>query len=1152
MNTKIIIYFLLALLLHSKIYSQSYSLISPPNNYTTSDSVIIFEFNKLNTFDTVNLKISLDSNLNNLIIDTIFNSSDIYINLTFGTYYWQGIFHVSDTIIYSSIRKLNIFSPKLINNKSLWLCGDSNITTNTNNLVEQWGDLFNNYTAKQSLEQYKPKLFNNNPKFNFHNIIHFTSNYLDMNNVLNVDSIKSYTVVFRQTYLVNHGYITNKGMTSLGSFCFGTINNSNSYKCIIDGTVKETNINTDTLCKIISIELFPDSIYKCYKNSNLIYFNTLTSSLNNTNSANFYIGGRGASYFFSGDIAEIIIYSEPLNDSLRTLVEQYLRYKYAPPVSLGYNIYKQDFCPTTLDAGGRFTSYLWNTGDTTQTIQVTHTGTYSVTVTDIFGFQSSDSVFVQYPEPNIPFGDTILCYGDTLTWDLQLDSTLYSFSWSNGDTTRFTQIYNPGGNFFCTITDTAGCQMITDTITVSIDSFPVQPLFIPHDTSICAGTNLYPTSQQIYNALWNTGDTTLFITVPDSGTYTLSAENLHGCHTTDSINVNIHGVAPLIDFTWDNHCIGDSTSFSNLSQVQDTSTFTSFVWQIDSLQTDTAFQTSVLFPDTLTYQITLEGYTSSNCYNITSKQIKIYPTPQVSFTQPHICQHSQATITPQINSAYQIENYLWQLDNTETSTTPNFIHTFDSVATHNISISITDENGCSGKFSSTVEVLPSPVTNFYTTTLCQNRPVIFHDSTITEFYNPIVSSLWDINNITLEGGTISYIFDSSGYFLITHLVTAVNGCKDTITKNIRIYPTPDMQMPDTTYLCANTKETLSVQIPDTILPVTYSWSIDSTLFSNESCPQILFTDTGDHKLEVTTATTHNCTDTKASVINVLPQPSADFNIYLGTYPVTDNYLWSGATYRAVAYDTSYQHYFWSSYQLDYPEYENMESDKETNFQTGSENGMIVLRVVDQNGCQDTSYFSYHTYSPIGNLEFEILNISYTQKGDFIFPIVTLKNKVNSPASPFITCELKGSGKIMEQVDKVIYPGNSYTYSFRSGIEQNREPLVLCAYIVYPWLNNYNHNSEKCITDNYEQIKIMNIYPQPADNELNIDFIFNIGNGDIYFYFTNSLGKRTAYFSKTVSKGYNHLTLDIHTLPAGEYFINIIAGSQSIIRKFIKK
>lgn len=50
--------------------------------------------------------------------------------------------------------------------------------------------------------------------------------------------------------------------------------------------------------------------------------------------------------------------------------------------------------PLTLDAGNAGATYLWNTGETTQTISVNTTGTFDVTVTDMYGCSASGAVVV--------------------------------------------------------------------------------------------------------------------------------------------------------------------------------------------------------------------------------------------------------------------------------------------------------------------------------------------------------------------------------------------------------------------------------------------------------------------------------------------------------------------------------------------------------------------------------------------------------------------------------------------------------------------------------------------------------------------------------------------------------------------------------------
>ena len=74
-----------------------------------------------------------------------------------------------------------------------------------------------------------------------------------------------------------------------------------------------------------------------------------------------------------------------------------------------------------LDAGVGFTTYLWNTGATTQTISPTINGDYSVTVTNAGGCSASDTVTISLIKANIIQTDQTVCANTTLT--LFIDST---------------------------------------------------------------------------------------------------------------------------------------------------------------------------------------------------------------------------------------------------------------------------------------------------------------------------------------------------------------------------------------------------------------------------------------------------------------------------------------------------------------------------------------------------------------------------------------------------------------------------------------------------------------------------------------------------------------------------------------------------------
>lgn len=123
-----------------------------------------------------------------------------------------------------------------------------------------------------------------------------------------------------------------------------------------------------------------------------------------------------------------------------------------------------------LDAG-LYESYEWSSGDTTQTIEIGESGSFSVTVIDEFGFEiTSDTVFVEVVDNVEILAEVghVYCQGDstgTITAMVDDDIIVQSVSWTNGDT-ELTSDSLAAGEYSITILHTNEC--------ISSESFIVE------------------------------------------------------------------------------------------------------------------------------------------------------------------------------------------------------------------------------------------------------------------------------------------------------------------------------------------------------------------------------------------------------------------------------------------------------------------------------------------------------------------------------------------------------------------------------------------------------------------------------------------------------------------------------------------------------
>ncbi|HRF78591.1 MAG TPA: hypothetical protein PL070_00755, partial [Flavobacteriales bacterium] len=108
--------------------------------------------------------------------------------------------------------------------------------------------------------------------------------------------------------------------------------------------------------------------------------------------------------------------------------------------------------PVTLNAGNTGSTYLWNTGATTQTIQPTASGTYTVAVTTAQNCSATfDAIVDLLPIVTVDLGpDVTICAGTNTTLDAGNPGATYT--WSNGATSQ-TITTNSGGTYTVTVSN---------------------------------------------------------------------------------------------------------------------------------------------------------------------------------------------------------------------------------------------------------------------------------------------------------------------------------------------------------------------------------------------------------------------------------------------------------------------------------------------------------------------------------------------------------------------------------------------------------------------------------------------------------------------------------------------------------------------------
>ncbi len=503
-------------------------------------------------------------------------------------------------------------------------------------------------------------------------------------------------------------------------------------------------------------------------------------------------------------------------------------------------------CPggdVQLNAPAGYKSYLWSTGENTQSIIVSDSGKYWVMVSnanDCLG--SSDTVAVKVlPPPNPKLsasGSTTFCLGGSV--QLKAPSGFVRYLWSTGATTS-TITVKDGGKYWVMVTNGTGCLGNSDTVTVTVLDLPNPKLTTNGPTSLCQGENVTvqaPTGYAKY--LWSTGDTTETITVAKSGNYSVLVTNAAGCvGSSDTVAVVIHD-APKPKITANGET---SLCFGHTVELSAPEGFTQYLWNTgETTPTITVTQTG-------RYSVAVTD--SNGCHGTSDTvAVKVFDPVQIPIVSVNgsttFC-HGDST---ELLAPTGYKSYKWSTGDT----TQKLI----VKESGNYTLAVTGKDGCvvvSDSIAITVHATPVPqVSVIGSTMLCQG------DSTVLEAPAGYLSYNWSTGDTTR-----SIVVSKSGDYSVG--VSDTNGCYGTstpVTVTVNPLPVPTITVTGSTTFCDGGSVVL--EAPKGYK--NYVWSDGST------DRLILVTKSGKYTVMVTdTVGCHGTSDTVAVTVHALPVPT---------------------------------------------------------------------------------------------------------------------------------------------------------------------------------------------------------------------------------------------------------------------------------------
>ncbi len=485
---------------------------------------------------------------------------------------------------------------------------------------------------------------------------------------------------------------------------------------------------------------------------------------------------------------------------------------------------------TILTATGG-SSYQWNTGETTQSIEVSPemTTTYSVEVFNA-AENNSDIDEVEVVVNDIPTAnagdDTEICQGSTVTLAAEGGS---SYQWNTGETTQSIEVSPDTTTTYLVEVFNNGCSD-TDEVVVFVNDIPTANA--GDDVVLNEGESTLLTATGGDSYLWSTGATTSSITVsPDSDTTYTVTVTLNGCESTDQVTVFINASVNADAGEDVIICLGSSTILTATGG-------SSYQWN-----TGETTQSIEVSPEmTTTYSVEVFNAAENNS-DIDEVEVVVNDIPTANAgDDTEICQGSTVTLTAEGGSSYQ-----WNTG----ETTQSIEVSPDTTTTYLVEVF---NNGCSDTDEVVVFVNDIPTAN------------AGDDVVLNEGESTLLTATGGDSYLWSTGATTSSITVSPDSDTTYTVTVTLNGCESTDQVTVFINASVNADAGEDVIICLGSS---------TILTATggssYQWNTGETTQSIEVSPEMTTT----YSVEVFNAAENNSDiDEVEVVVNDIPTANA--------------------------------------------------------------------------------------------------------------------------------------------------------------------------------------------------------------------------------------------------------------------------------------
>jgi PKD repeat protein len=408
-------------------------------------------------------------------------------------------------------------------------------------------------------------------------------------------------------------------------------------------------------------------------------------------------------------------------------------------------------------------------------------------------------------------------------------------------------------------------------------------------------TNKSAIATDIKSYLWDFGDSTTSTSknptkaYKEPGKYSvkLLEVNVNGCRDSVIKTVTTYP-KPQIAFSAANSCLRDSIKFINTSSISP-DTVIAYKWNFGDGTISTFVSPVKVYSKPGTYTVSLKAWSNHGCSDSISKSIVVYPRPTIKFSANNGCANDLLSFQNASSiSGDTISSFLWKFGDGSTSSSVNPAHTYNTPGKYLITLIGITNHGCADSSSQTITIYELPKAGFTFISECSGENITFANTTTSA--DTIVSNTWSFG----DGKTSTAANPTKKYFVpgtydVKLVVQTVNGCIDSISKKVVIYPKPKAAF-SIAGICLNdyaVPTNNSVIQGDTISQ--YLWDFGDGTTSTLMSPAHRYKAVGTYTVTLKVQSSKGCTDSSSNLVTIYPLPEAGFSFTNTCIPGTTQF-----------------------------------------------------------------------------------------------------------------------------------------------------------------------------------------------------------------------------------------------------------------------